>query len=99
MGNDDCSGYCIASVISSPAAVSNVILGYRDGLTTAFRIPCLMSMSGKPLVKIGINPHWYSQFWIKQFWQLQRQGVIRLRPLWHKKNPYACFYFEVNGRP
>src|SRR3989344_1720666 len=56
-------------------------------------------MDAKPVVKIGINPHWYSQFWIKQFWQLWRAGDIQLLPLVRKKNPYASFYFEVNGRP
>ncbi|MBI4022148.1 MAG: hypothetical protein HY372_02230 [Candidatus Andersenbacteria bacterium] len=53
----------------------------------------------RPLVKIGINPHWYSQFWIKQFWQLHQRGEIRLRPLFTRLNPPACFYFEIEGRP
>ncbi|HLD25482.1 MAG TPA: hypothetical protein VJC05_00370 [Candidatus Andersenbacteria bacterium] len=52
-----------------------------------------------PTVRIGLNPHWYSQFWIKQFFQLWRGGEIKLRPLLAKRNPYASFYFEVNGRP
>jgi hypothetical protein len=53
----------------------------------------------KPRVAIALNPHWYSQFWIKQFWQLRQRGEISLRPLLRKKNPYASFYFEVDGQP
>lgn len=51
------------------------------------------------VVKIAINPHWYSKFWIRQFWQLYRAGEITLRPVLTKMNPSYCFYFEFNGKP
>ena len=51
------------------------------------------------VVKIAVNPHWYSKFWIGQFWQLYKLNEIKLRPLVTKMNPPYCFYFEVNGRP
>ncbi len=50
-------------------------------------------------VTIAINPHWYSRFWMRQFWQLARQGKIKLYPHLRKSSPPACFYFEVNGLP
>jgi hypothetical protein len=50
-------------------------------------------------VKIAVNPHWYSKFWMKQFWQLYKAGEIKLSPLVTKFNPPYCFYFEVNGKP
>lgn len=50
-------------------------------------------------VRIALNPHWYSQFWIGQFWQLWQAGEIKLRPTLNKTNPYASFYFEVDGHP
>lgn len=52
-----------------------------------------------PTVKISLNPHWYSKFWIKQFYELYCQGKIRLRPSLTRVNPPYCFYFEVEGRP
>lgn len=57
-----------------------------------------MSTAARPLVKIGVNPHWYSQFWMQQFWQLYRRGEVRLRPKLIRGNPAACFYFEVDNR-
>lgn len=57
-----------------------------------------MGAAALPLVKISLNPHWYSQFWMRQFWQLYRQGVVRLRPKLSRGNPAACFNFEVEGR-
>lgn len=53
----------------------------------------------RPLVRIGVNPHWYSKFWIRQFYQLWRQDDIVLRPLLTRRNPPYCFEFEVDGSP
>lgn len=53
----------------------------------------------KPLVKIALNPHWYSRFWIRQFYELYRKREIRLRPLLTTLNLDACFSFEVDGKP
>lgn len=50
-------------------------------------------------VRIAINPHWYSKFWIQQFYGLWRKGQIHLRPLVTKKSPPMCFFFTVNDQP
>lgn len=51
-----------------------------------------------PRITLSPNPHWYSKFWLRQFYQLWRQGEIKLRPELKTFNPPACVYFALNGQ-